>query len=207
MLRLGPLFGVVALLCGCPRSGSMLDAGSDIEDGGVLPGNPFEGELTLDDDAVSAIDPATLPATAAACRRPLLGRVTFVSDGDTVHVSGVSELGEWQVRLIGVDTPEIAHGGSPADCFGPEAQAFTSASLDGRLVWLTFDAGCLDSFERSLAYLWIGAGAGDLWQRQLLRRGMARTLSIAPNVTMARTFEDDQQIAADDDVGLWGACP
>jgi micrococcal nuclease len=153
-----------------------------------------------------ALDPRTLQSGATACRGPLLGRVSRIVDGDTMHVNGVSEIGEWDIRFIGVNAPEISHMGSTPDCFGNEATVFTN-QLAGRLVWLTFDAGCNDPYDRTLAYVWVGGGTGDLWQRQLLRRGFARTLSIDPNTSFAGVFEGEQSTAEAAGTGLWSACP
>jgi endonuclease YncB( thermonuclease family) len=197
-----------AMLAGCPRTPASRDAGLDAEGSDYDPilGNRFDGPLSLDDARVMRLDPSTLQSGVSPCRRPLLGRVTRVVDGDTFHLSGVSEIAEIQVRMIGIDTPEIAHGSMPADCYGNEAAAFTR-QLEDRLVWLTFDTGCEDIYGRSLAYIWIGPGPGDLFQRQLLRRGFARTLAIAPNLTYSSIFEEDRAAAAAARVGLWGVCP
>ena len=54
---------------------------------------------------------------ASAAREP--GRVTRVVDGDTIIV------GDERVRLIGVDTPETKKPGTPVQCFGKKATAFT----------------------------------------------------------------------------------
>ncbi len=169
-------------------------------------GNCFDTAISLDDARVTALDPAVLPALPTACHAPVLVRITHVRDGDTVDVEGVSDTSfRGGVRLIGVDAPEIEHPPEPADCFGSEAQVFTD-QLDERLVWLTFDGDCLDPFDRWLAYVWVGGGAGDLWQRQLLRRGFSRVLTIAPNTGNAPTFVDDEMSALSTDRGLWSAC-
>jgi micrococcal nuclease len=200
---------LAVLLAGCPRVPGAPDGGRPPGDAGdydPVTGNRFEGPIFFDDARVMRIDPSTLQGGPSPCRRPLLGRVTQVTDGDTFHLRGVSEIAELQVRMIGVDTPEIAHDGMPAQCYGDEAATFTR-QLTGRLVWLTFDTGCLDRYERSLAYVWIGSGPGDLWQRQLLRRGLARPLAVPPNLTYAGIFEDDRASAVSANLGLWASCP
>lgn len=169
-------------------------------------GNCYDTEIILDDIRVNTLDPAVLPAQPIACHVPVLVRITHVRDGDTVDVEGVSDPSfSGGVRFIGVDSPEIEHPPEPADCFGNEAHIFTQ-QLDERLVWLTFDGDCFDPYSRWLAYVWVGGGAGDLWQRQLLRRGFARVLTIAPNVGNAPMFVDDEESALSADRGLWSAC-
>lgn len=197
-------FSLGLLLVGCPRPVPQADGGSE---GCVAnAGNPFDGPIVLDDDRVSGTDPACLPAGAAPCLPPHLGRVTRVVDGDTVHVEGtVPEVFLMDVRMIGVDTPEIGRGGDPSDCYAETAADFTR-QLQGRLVWLTFDAACQDRFGRHLAYVHVGDGTGDFWERQILMRGMGRVLTIAPNRSFATTFEQDEASAQRAGAGLWGSC-
>jgi len=169
-------------------------------------GNCYDTEIVLDDLRVTSLDPAVLPALPTACHAPVLVRVTHVRDGDTVDVEGISDTSfSGGVRFIGVDAPEIEHPPEPEECFGNEAHIFTE-QLDERLVWLTFDGDCFDPFSRWLAYVWVGGGSGDLWQRQLLRRGFSGVLTIAPNSGNAPMFVDDEMSALTADRGLWSAC-
>lgn len=202
-----PLVVGALALAGCPHQASPDDAHVAAADTGPLDPS-FEGPIAFDDGATMAIDPATLPAATGPCRAPLLARVTRDVDGDTVHVDGVSELtGDLDVRFIGVNAPEIAHGaGTVAECYGDEATTFTQ-QLEGHLVWLTFDRECFDVYGRTLAYVFYGSAPEQSWERQLLRRGFARTLSIAPNTSMRPTFDGDEAIAMSEGVGLWSACP
>ncbi len=197
-------------------TGPVADAGGDTgpaPDTSVPPptpyasgvGYPFDADpLRLDDANLEGVSPATLPVMAASpCREPVLVTVTRVLDGDTIFVNapGLAE----RVRLIGIDTPEIAHDPEPAECYGVDAHEFTKA-LQSRTVWLTFDAECRDPFERLLAYVWVGNGPQDLWARQIMRRGYARTLTIAPNTSFVDVLSDDQFAATSASAGLWGAC-
>jgi micrococcal nuclease len=203
-IALVAIFGLLAL-AGCPRRSAEADAGPPCEYGPVT-GNCFSGAISLDDTRVESLDESLLPAGASPCRAPVLVRITNVRDGDTFDVSGVSDATVMGgVRLIGVNAPEIEHPPEPRECFGPEAYGF-SLQLQGRLAWLTFDAGCTDSFGRLLAYLYVGSGEGDLWQRQLLRRGFARTLTIPPNDELASTFASDEALATSEMRGLYAAC-
>jgi micrococcal nuclease len=208
------LFGLCALaLTGCPRQvprddagPGRIDAGPLGEvDAGELATNDFEGPLSFNDVALRALDPATLPRGNIQCRQPVLVRVEFVIDGDTLQAAGVNGAFTGLVRFIGVDTPEIARDGMPADCYGPEARAFTR-NLEGRLVWLTFDEECFDGFDRVLAYVHVGPDEGGFWQRQLLRRGFATELGIGADRSFEAMFEADQAIAASAGEGLWSAC-
>ena len=59
--------------------------------------------------------------------QPDLATIVSVVDGDTIvlEVQNQTEI----VRLLGVDTPETVHPSKPIECFGPEASAFTKATL------------------------------------------------------------------------------
>jgi micrococcal nuclease len=201
---------LVLFLFGCPRRTSEVDGGTPDVDAFYDPGvgNGFTGDVALDDARVMAIDPSTLRSGATQCRAPILARVLRVVDGDTMHVMGISEtLPDADVRFIGVNAPEIAHmAGEVADCYGNDATLFTN-QLNGHLVWLTFDIECTDPYSRMLAYVHIGAGDGDMWQRQLVRRGYARATEFPPNSTYATAFTADQTIAQSEGAGLWSACP
>lgn len=160
--------------------------------------------LAADDARVRAL--TDLPEGTYPCRTPVLARVSHITDGDTVYVRPEDGSAELKVRFIGIDTPEIAHE-EPAECYGDEAMAFTAEQLSGRLVWLTFDAGCTDTYGRSLAYVIRGEGETGFYNRVLVRNGYATTLTIEPNTTFADVFTDDLHAAQDDRLGMWESCP
>jgi micrococcal nuclease len=134
----------------------------------------------------------------------LAGRVTYVIDGDTVVVRLDSQQ-PVHVRLIGINTPEIAHYGKPGECFGIRAASLTRRLALGRRVVLQAGRERHDRYGRLLAYVRVLGEPDDL-ERTLLVRGAARTLAIAPNVDRAAVYarlEGDAQRAGR---GLWGAC-
>jgi endonuclease YncB( thermonuclease family) len=160
-------------------------------------------DLAADDARVRAL--TDLPEGASTCREPLLARVAYISDGDTVYVHPVDGSEGEKVRFIGVDTPEIAHEG-PAECYGEEANAFTSEQLLGRLAWLTFDAECFDPYDRTLAYVIRGEGETGFFNRVLARQGYATALQIEPDVTYADEIEADVAAAEREHLGMWESC-
>lgn len=205
---LGLVLGLLGL-AGCIREAEPID------DGRYDPelGNLFEGPLVLSDQRVLEMRGAQLPATPAPCDEPQLVVITNIVDGDTVDAVRVSDGQDRRLRLIGVDTPETpkldAGSGeiTPGECYGDEAYAFTEL-LRGRHVWITYDAECQDSTPqmRDLVYLWVGPGPGDMWNRQLVRRGLADTLTIEPNSSFAPLLEQDRAVASSEGSGLWSAC-
>lgn len=184
---------------------SVLD--SSAADSAVVVDSGLRAEdlITIDDDAVAALNPATLPQAASPCRPPILVRITYITDGDTVHAVGLNEDFSRSVRFIGVNAPEIAHPPSPAECFGNEATTFTR-QLDQHLAWLTFDKECTDRFDRALAFVFVGPAPEGFWNRQMALRGYARQLTVAPNNTFANTFRTDVDNAKNSRLGVWGAC-
>lgn len=128
--------------------------------------------------------------------------VTHVADGDTIGVS--LEGRDEEVRLIGVDTPETVDPDEPVQCFGPQASAFTHELLEGRRVELELGVERRDVYGRLLAYVYLD---GRLVNAMLARRGLARTLTIAPNDAKAPLFERLTAAASEAARGLWGSCP
>jgi micrococcal nuclease len=127
--------------------------------------------------------------------------VARVVDGDTVEarIGGKVE----DVRYIGVDTPETVKPGSPVQCFGPRASAFNHRLVEGRRVRLVFGVERRDAYGRLLAYVYLG---DRFVNASLVRRGLARTLTIPPNDRFAPLLRRLELSAARAGRGLWGAC-
>jgi micrococcal nuclease len=123
-------------------------------------------------------------------------------DGDTIEVA-LSD-GREDVRYIGVDTPETVKPGEPVQCYGPRASDFNHRLVDGRRVRLVFDRERRDVYGRLLAYVYV---RGRMVSAELVRRGLARTLTIPPNDRFAPLLARLERRAAVAGRGLWGACP
>jgi endonuclease YncB( thermonuclease family) len=122
-------------------------------------------------------------------------RVTGVSDGDTISLSGTGK-----VRLIGVDTPEVY--GGPAECYGREASRFTKRVLGlGRRVTFRLGREQRDRYGRALAYVWLADGR--FFNALLVERGYAVPLTIPPNDDFARRFVRAARLARRRGIGLW----
>jgi micrococcal nuclease len=144
------------------------------------------------------------------------GVVTRVVDGDTIEVRIGDRVED--VRLIGVDTPETVKPDTPVQCFGERASHFTKRRLTGRRVRLVFGAERRDVYGRLLAYVYLAQRtlyvSKDVKSRPryrffnpiLVRRGLARSLTIPPNDRFAPRFRRLEQAAARAARGLWGAC-
>ena len=146
--------------------------------------------------------PAATP-TGATSLTPN-ARVIYVTDGDTigVEVNGVEE----RVRLIGIDTPETHKPNTPVQCFGPEATAFTESLLpEGTSLHIERDVEARDVYGRLLAYVYRSKD-GMFVNMEIIGRGYARPLTIAPNVAHAQEFVTAARDAEATNAGLWAGC-
>jgi endonuclease YncB( thermonuclease family) len=121
--------------------------------------------------------------------------VARVIDGDTIEVTGGT-----RVRLIGVDTPE------PGDCFGGDATRYANELLPaGTRVRLVYDVERLDSFGRTLAYVYKLAD-GVFINVAVAGNGFAQQLTVPPNVAHAEEFRVAVASARTANLGLWHGC-
>ena len=139
-------------------------------------------------------------ATGAAARAVTVG-VDRVVDGDTAKVfyGGESEY----VRYIGIDTPESVNPGSPVECFAEQASDYNEQMLAAGEVRLRFGPELRDRFGRLLAYVYV---SDVMLNAELLRKGLAETLTIPPNDAESGRFERIEERARRAGVGLWGEC-
>jgi micrococcal nuclease len=139
-----------------------------------------------------------LPRRQAATQGGRRVEVLGITDGDTIRVAGLG-----RVRLIGVDTPEVFGG---RECFEPEASAFVKRTLhQGDHVRLRVGEEARDRYGRTLAYVRLPDGRS--LNELLVKRGYARTLTIAPNTALAPRLRRLERSAQRARHGLWAACP
>ena len=122
-------------------------------------------------------------------------------DGDTIEVEFDGQRED--VRYIGVDTPETVKPDTPVQCFGPQASDFNHHLVEGRRVRLVFGVERRDVYGRLLAYVYVDR---RFVNAELVRRGLARTLTIPPNDRFARRLKRLEIAAARSGRGLRSAC-
>lgn len=131
-----------------------------------------------------------LALAASAGARTIEGRVTHVTDGDTIWVRPAAGSAV-QVRLHGIDAPEICQA------FGPQARDALASRLLHRQVEL--DVRAQDAYERTLARVslqgqdvgaWLVAG-GWAWSSGFRRR--------------AGPYAHEEKAARGERRGLWAA--
>jgi micrococcal nuclease len=167
-----------------------------------------------------------MPAAAAAgvgteCVDPPVptslrtGRVTEITDGDTIRMQLLGGQTVERVRLIGIDSPEqypsekldrdAARTGRSREALqelGRRATAYAERTLADQVVGLSFDAEPRDRYRRLLAYVWLQRGA--LFNRLIVADGYAQVLTVPPNVRYAGLFLACQREARKHRRGLWG---
>ena len=134
------------------------------------------------------------------------GEVVHVPDGDTIDV--IVDGAARPVRVIGIDTPEIAHDGRAAACFGDRAGDFTRSMLLHQRVRLVPGVERVDRYGRLLAAVrpLTGQLDGADLAEVLATRGLARPLAIAPNDGNAPRIAALVGVARAAHRGLWAAC-
>jgi len=141
------------------------------------------------------------PAAGAPGPDALLPVVRVV-DGDTLWV--LRDGREENVRLIGVDTPEVDWYGGEAECYGEEAGRFARRLLEDERVRLELDRDPLDPYERTLAYVYLEDGR--MVNLLLVRRGYAIVSTYEPNDRYEDRLRDAEAQARAAGLGLWSAC-
>ncbi len=108
------------------------------------------------------------------------------------------------VRLLGIDTPEVAHHDEPGECFGPEAAERAAVLMPaGSVVALYRDVEPRDRYGRLLAYV---AATEVMINAVLVEEGYAEVMTIPPNEAMAGVLARAQARARAGSRGLWGTC-
>ena len=125
------------------------------------------------------------------------GEVAKFVDGDTL----ILDSGE-AIRLAGINTPEMARDGRPAEPLALEARDALARLLADGQVLIEAAAQPLDRHGRTLAYLFRTDGFSV--QEALLRKGLASAVAIAPNDRYLDRFIEAESAAYRVARGLWG---
>ncbi|HSX57686.1 MAG TPA: thermonuclease family protein [Candidatus Saccharimonadales bacterium] len=124
--------------------------------------------------------------------------VTKVVDGDTIEISGGQK-----VRYIGMDTPETVDPRKTVQCYGKEASAKNKELVEGKKVKLVKDVSETDRYGRLLRYVYLG---DNFINDTLVRQGFARVATFPPDVKFQKQFQEAENYARDNNLGLWSTC-
>jgi len=144
------------------------------------------------------IPTANAAVTCAPDRIDAKVRVSQVIDGDTVVLSDGQH-----VRLIGVDTPELAHKGAPAQPFGVDARDHLRQLLaqHQNTLNLRYDIERHDHYGRLLAHAFLVDGSSiEAW---LQTEGLGTVLVVPPNDWNSSCYQTAEQQARKARRGIW----
>ncbi|MFI5355115.1 MAG: thermonuclease family protein [Desulfobaccales bacterium] len=127
---------------------------------------------------------------------PREAKVDRVIDGDTAVLEGGA-----RVRFLGIDAPEMEGDGRPAEPLAHQSKDYVVELIQGKTVRLEYDRERYDRYGRLLAYLYLPDGA--MVNLMVVRQGLARVYSQAPNVRHQETLNAAQQEAMAAGRGLW----
>ncbi|SFP75062.1 Endonuclease YncB, thermonuclease family [Geopseudomonas sagittaria] len=153
--------------------------------------------------AVVALTP--LRALADACRAPgplREAQVAKVVDGDTLRLRDGRS-----VRLIGVNAPEKARAGRPAEPLAEAASRHLQRLVEssGGQVRLVVGEQDRDHYGRSLAHAF--GRDGRSWEAQQLAAGLGFAVAIAPNTALVDCLQAAERQARQTGKGVWRRNP
>lgn len=123
-------------------------------------------------------------------------KVIRVMDGDTVEVEQIG-----MIRLIGVDTPELAHPIKPVQFFAKKASKYTKRVALGKRVRLEYDQEKIDKYGRTLAYIYFEDER--MLNAEIIKNGYGFVYTKYPFKYMEE-FRKYEIEAREKGLGLWG---
>ena len=128
-------------------------------------------------------------------KQPRFHQVLRVVDGDTLEIELIGE-----VRLIGVDTPELYHPLKPVQFFAREASDLVKELVAGLPVRLEYDREKKDKYGRTLAYVYLSDGR--CLNEEIIRRGYGFAYTRFPFKYLMKYRQLEAQARAKG-LGLW----
>lgn len=125
-------------------------------------------------------------------------RVQYVHDGDTVHLKDGRKL-----RLIGINTPELARNNQPEQAFSQQARLKLMALLreSNYRIMLEFGQDHKDKYQRILAHTYLPDGTNI--QQALLATGLATAYTTPPNSKLSTCYQQAELKARKARLGIW----
>lgn len=137
-------------------------------------------------------------------------KVLYAADGDTiwVDIDGTRE----KIRFVGVNTPELAKDGNPAEFMAEEAKNFTSNALKDKEIYLEKDVTDRDKYDRMLRYIWLEKPTAnptkeDIEEKTLngilVKEGYAYSNYYKPDTKYQKYLDTLEKSAQDKTLGIW----
>ncbi|NOQ90637.1 MAG: hypothetical protein GQ549_06805 [Gammaproteobacteria bacterium] len=123
--------------------------------------------------------------------------VRYIHDGDTLHLRDGRK-----VRLIGINTPEVAHGKHAAEPYSAEAKkALQDLFKQDKTIKLVYGKEKKDHYQRVLAHGFNKDGTNI--QAALLSQGLAHAVSFPPNTKFSACYLEQARNARCNTAGFW----
>jgi micrococcal nuclease len=136
--------------------------------------------------------------------------VHSVTDGDTLRLTYPNDDYYYNTRLIGIQAPEMDGPWTEEECYGLEAKTFLAELLPvGTTVYAQVDVEDEDQNDRRLRHVIIyeeDTQNAYLVTEILVLGGFAEARSYPPNDLYDDVLAEAQQLAREDDSGLWESC-
>ena len=135
------------------------------------------------------------------------GENVEIVDGDTIRldIQGPDEEGvqRQRIRLLGIDAPEARdYKHRKKEPFGEESTLHLKGLMSDEFTYrYEYDVQLRDKYGRLLAY--IHRSDGMLINEEMVKAGMAKVLTIPPNVKYADRLVDAQKYAREHKLGIW----
>ena len=132
-------------------------------------------------------------------------KVEFVKcvDGDTFRVMINGE--EHLVRMLAVDTPELAKNGKKAEYYADDAKEYTCNKItNAKMIELEYDpkSDKVDKYDRVLAWVYVD---GKLLQEDLVRNGYAKVAYLYDDYKYIDILKEKQELASAKEIGIWNS--
>lgn len=144
----------------------------------------------------------SLPADLFSAAKPISSdasrkfyRVLRVVDGDTLEIESIGE-----VRLIGVDTPELYHPLKPVQFYAKEASEFVRNLVANSRVRIEYDREKIDKYGRTLVYVYLEDGRS--LNEEIIRYGYGFAYTRFPFRNLIKYKKLETQ-AKEKGLGLW----
>ena len=130
--------------------------------------------------------------------KPHYQQVKWVYDGDTLLLKDGRKI-----RIIGINTPEVAHHKKKGEPYGREATEALRALLkqSNNRIHLEIGAEKLDRYKRHLAHVFLPDNTDiSLW---MLKNGWATTMIFPPNTRYIDDYQQAEQSAQKKKINIW----